>query len=107
MDFDSPAAAQKAVAALKTTGVQAQMAKVRIHYSLILKSHQHKTPSKTVDRRDDLNRNHSGIKKQDRILYCSVFDSTAEVMMKACAGNIKWSTVSHCSSFILKVNLHF
>lgn len=31
MDFDSPAAAQKAVAALKTTGVQAQMAKVRIH----------------------------------------------------------------------------
>lgn len=27
MDFDSPAAAQKAVAALKTTGVQAQMAK--------------------------------------------------------------------------------
>lgn len=34
VDFDSPAAAQKAVAALKTTGVQAQMAKVRIHYSL-------------------------------------------------------------------------
>lgn len=29
VDFDSPAAAQKAVAALKTTGVQAQMAKVR------------------------------------------------------------------------------
>lgn len=28
VDFDSPAAAQKAVAALKTTGVQAQMAKV-------------------------------------------------------------------------------
>lgn len=36
MDFDSPAAAQKAVSALKTTGVQAQMAKVRIHNSLIL-----------------------------------------------------------------------
>lgn len=29
MDFDSPTAAQKAVAALKTSGVQAQMAKVR------------------------------------------------------------------------------
>lgn len=29
MDFDSPAAAQKAVTALKTNGVQAQMAKVR------------------------------------------------------------------------------
>lgn len=28
MDFDSPAAAQKAVTALKTNGVQAQMAKV-------------------------------------------------------------------------------
>lgn len=36
VDFDSPAAAQKAVASLKTTGVQAQMAKVRIQYSLIL-----------------------------------------------------------------------
>lgn len=39
VDFDSPAAAQKAVAALKTTGVQAQMAKVRIHYIAILISH--------------------------------------------------------------------
>lgn len=29
VDFDSPAAAQKAVTALKSTGVQAQMAKVR------------------------------------------------------------------------------
>lgn len=29
MDFDSPAAAQKAVASLKANGVQAQMAKVR------------------------------------------------------------------------------
>lgn len=29
MDFDSPAAAQKAVTALKSSGVQAQMAKVR------------------------------------------------------------------------------
>lgn len=28
MDFDSPAAAQKAVASLKANGVQAQMAKV-------------------------------------------------------------------------------
>lgn len=28
MDFDSPGAAQKAVAALKASGVQAQMAKV-------------------------------------------------------------------------------
>jgi len=31
VDFDSPAAAQKAVSALKTSGVQAQMAKVRAH----------------------------------------------------------------------------
>lgn len=31
MDFDSPAAAQKAVNALKNSGVQAQMAKVRVH----------------------------------------------------------------------------
>jgi len=30
VDFDSPAAAQKAVSALKTSGVQAQMAKVRV-----------------------------------------------------------------------------
>lgn len=30
MDFDSPSAAQKAVTALKASGVQAQMAKVRI-----------------------------------------------------------------------------
>lgn len=29
MDFDSPSAAQKAVTALKASGVQAQMAKVR------------------------------------------------------------------------------
>lgn len=48
VDFDSPTAAQKAVAALKTTGVQAQMAKVRIHYSLILISHPYKLPSNTV-----------------------------------------------------------
>lgn len=48
MDFDSPAAAQKAVAALKTTGVQAQMAKVRIHYSLILISHPFQSPTNTV-----------------------------------------------------------
>lgn len=48
MDFDSPTAAQKAVAALKTTGVQAQMAKVRIHYSVILISHPYKSPSNTV-----------------------------------------------------------
>ncbi|GAA6076992.1 RNA-binding motif, single-stranded-interacting protein 2b isoform X1 [Tachysurus ichikawai] len=31
VDFDSPASAQKAVTALKATGVQAQMAKVRGH----------------------------------------------------------------------------
>ena len=30
VDFDSPAAAQKAVTALKSSGVQAQMAKVRL-----------------------------------------------------------------------------
>lgn len=30
VDFDSPAAAQKAVASLKANGVQAQMAKVRM-----------------------------------------------------------------------------
>lgn len=30
MDFDSPAAAQKAVASLKASGVQAQMAKVSV-----------------------------------------------------------------------------
>lgn len=30
VDFDSPAAAQKAVTALKSSGVQAQMAKVRV-----------------------------------------------------------------------------
>lgn len=30
VDFDSPAAAQKAVASLKANGVQAQMAKVRL-----------------------------------------------------------------------------
>lgn len=34
MDFDSPAAAQKAVTALKSSGVQAQMAKVRLEASL-------------------------------------------------------------------------
>lgn len=32
VDFDSPAAAQKAVSSLKATGVQAQMAKVREHF---------------------------------------------------------------------------
>lgn len=36
VDFDSPAAAQKAVTALKSTGIQAQMAKVRIHCRTIL-----------------------------------------------------------------------
>lgn len=40
MDFDSPAAAQKAVASLKASGVQAQMAKVSFNspctYSLLL-----------------------------------------------------------------------
>lgn len=36
VDFDSPAAAQKAVTALKSTGIQAQMAKVRIHCGTIL-----------------------------------------------------------------------
>lgn len=36
VDFDSPAAAQKAVTALKSTGIQAQMAKVRIHGRIIL-----------------------------------------------------------------------
>jgi len=30
VDFDSPASAQKAVTALKASGVQAQMAKVRV-----------------------------------------------------------------------------
>lgn len=35
VDFDSPAAAQKAVTALKSTGIQAQMAKVRIHGTVI------------------------------------------------------------------------
>lgn len=34
VDFDSPAAAQKAVASLKANGVQAQMAKVRTTLSL-------------------------------------------------------------------------
>lgn len=36
VDFDSPTAAQKAVTALKSTGIQAQMAKVRIHGRIIL-----------------------------------------------------------------------
>lgn len=35
VDFDSPAAAQKAVTALKSSGVQAQMAKVRISISYV------------------------------------------------------------------------
>lgn len=35
VDFDSPAAAQKAVSSLKATGVQAQMAKVREHLEQI------------------------------------------------------------------------
>lgn len=35
VDFDSPAAAQKAVSSLKATGVQAQMAKVREHLKQI------------------------------------------------------------------------
>lgn len=38
MDFDSPAAAQKAVASLKASGVQAQMAKVSFTPSVILPS---------------------------------------------------------------------
>lgn len=33
VDFDSPTAAQKAVTALKASGVQAQMAKVGSQYS--------------------------------------------------------------------------
>lgn len=45
VDFDSPAAAQKAVAALKTSGIQAQMAKARIHDWLILISNTYKSPS--------------------------------------------------------------
>ena len=36
MDFDSPAAAQKAVASLKASGVQAQMAKVSPHRPALL-----------------------------------------------------------------------
>lgn len=48
VDFDSPAAAQKAVATLKTSGVQAQMAKVRLHCRLILISHQYKSLSFTL-----------------------------------------------------------
>lgn len=42
VDFDSPAAAQKAVTALKSSGVQAQMAKVRNHrlfYSKLAYNH--------------------------------------------------------------------
>lgn len=35
MDFDSPAAAQKAVSSLKATGVQAQMAKVRERFKQV------------------------------------------------------------------------
>lgn len=35
VDFDSPAAAQKAVASLKANGVQAQMAKVRLVFRLL------------------------------------------------------------------------
>lgn len=35
MDFDSPAAAQKAVASLKANGVQAQMAKVRLVFQVV------------------------------------------------------------------------
>lgn len=38
VDFDSPSAAQKAVTALKSTGIQAQMAKVRIHGRMILRA---------------------------------------------------------------------
>lgn len=37
MDFDSPAAAQKAVTALKSSGVQAQMAKVRLNVFIHLR----------------------------------------------------------------------
>lgn len=36
VDFDSPAAAQKAVASLKANGVQAQMAKVRVVFRFCL-----------------------------------------------------------------------
>lgn len=48
VDFDSPAAAQKAVTALKTTGVQAQMAKARIYDRLILTSNTYKSPTNTA-----------------------------------------------------------
>lgn len=47
VDFDSPAAAQKAVAALKSNGVQAQMAKVRIYYRLIWVSDAYRSHSTT------------------------------------------------------------
>eukprot|EP00063_Salmo_salar_P044606 XP_014019441.1 PREDICTED: RNA-binding motif, single-stranded-interacting protein 1 [Salmo salar] len=44
VDFDSPAAAQKAVTALKTSGVQAQMAKVRVCFqSICILTHKHLT----------------------------------------------------------------
>lgn len=38
VDFDSPSAAQKAVTALKSSGIQAQMAKVRLHGRMILRA---------------------------------------------------------------------
>ncbi|TWW62213.1 RNA-binding motif, single-stranded-interacting protein 2 [Takifugu flavidus] len=44
VDFDSPAAAQKAVTALKSTGVQAQMAKVRNDFSFHLSLSSSRNP---------------------------------------------------------------
>ncbi|XP_077583901.1 RNA-binding motif, single-stranded-interacting protein 1 isoform X1 [Stigmatopora nigra] len=43
VDFDSPTAAQKAVSALKTSGVQAQMAKVKTQYAHINQQEQDPT----------------------------------------------------------------
>ncbi|KAM6934654.1 RNA-binding motif, single-stranded-interacting protein 1 [Xenentodon cancila] len=53
VDFDSPAAAQKAVAGLKTAGVQAQMAKARIRDRLILTSNTYKSPTNTAQQEQD------------------------------------------------------
>lgn len=44
VDFDSPAAAQKAVTALKTSGVQAQMAKVSTWLRSSSTPHPHRHP---------------------------------------------------------------
>uniref|UniRef100_A0A672LR02 RNA-binding motif, single-stranded-interacting protein 3-like n=1 Tax=Sinocyclocheilus grahami TaxID=75366 RepID=A0A672LR02_SINGR len=45
VDFDCPAAAQKAVSSLKATGVQAQMAKVRHLHSFIILTQQEQDPT--------------------------------------------------------------